>query len=576
MVKKLAACIGDYKKYAILTPIVMVGEVMMEILIPFVMSKIIDIGILGNGGITYIIKMGILMITMALISLCFGAVGGKFAAIAGMGFAKNLRKRLFDKVQDFSFANVDKFSTPSLVTRLTTDVTNTQNAFMMLIRMAVRAPIMLIGATIMAIIMNAKLSIVFLIAIPFLGFALYIIMSKAHPRFVAMLKLYDRMNSDVQENLVGIRVVKAFVREAYEKTKFQNSANAVRKAQVRAEKLIILNGPVMQISMYGCILAVLWFGGNMVMKGSFEIGQISSFINYITQILMSLMMISMIFIMLVISRASMTRIVEVLDEEIDIKDNSTGLQNKVEDGSIEFNHVSFSYAKDKENLTLSDINFHINSGETIGIIGGTGSSKSTLVSLIPRLYDVLEGEIKVGGINVKDYALETLRNDVAMVLQKNVLFSGTIRENLKWGNEAATEVEIVSACKAAQAYDFIMSFPDGLETDLGQGGVNVSGGQKQRLCIARALLKKPKIIILDDSTSAVDTATDSKIRRAFKETLTDTTTIIIAQRISSVCDADRILVLDDGKIDAFASHEELMKNNKIYREVYESQQKGDE
>ncbi len=576
MVKKLAACIGDYKKYAILTPIVMVGEVMMEILIPFVMSKIIDIGILGNGGIAYIIKMGVLMITMALISLCFGAVGGKFAAIAGMGFAKNLRKRLFDKVQDFSFANVDKFSTPSLVTRLTTDVTNTQNAFMMLIRMAVRAPIMLIGATIMAIIMSAKLSIVFLIAIPFLGFALYIIMSKAHPRFVAMLKLYDRMNSDVQENLVGIRVVKAFVREAYEKTKFQNSADAVRKAQVRAEKLIILNGPVMQISMYGCILAVLWFGGNMVMKGSFEIGQISSFINYITQILMSLMMISMIFIMLVISRASMTRIVEVLDEEIDIKDNSTGLQNKVEDGSIEFNHVSFSYAKDKENLTLSDINFHINSGETIGIIGGTGSSKSTLVSLIPRLYDVLEGEIKVGGINVKDYALETLRNDVAMVLQKNVLFSGTIRENLKWGNEAATEEEIVSACKAAQAYDFIMSFPDGLEMDLGQGGVNVSGGQKQRLCIARALLKKPKIIILDDSTSAVDTATDSKIRQAFKETLTDTTTIIIAQRISSVCDADRILVLDDGNIDAFASHEELMKNNKIYREVYESQQKGDE
>ncbi|WMJ88939.1 ABC transporter ATP-binding protein [Anaerocolumna sp. MB42-C2] len=576
MVKKLAVCIGEYKKYAILTPVVMVGEVMMEILIPFVMAKIIDIGILGNGGITYIIRMGIIMISMALISLCFGAVGGKFAAIAGMGFAKNLRKKLFDKVQDFSFGNVDKFSTPSLVTRLTTDVTNTQNAFMMLIRMAVRAPIMLIGATVMAIIMSAELSIVFLIAIPFLGIALYIIMSKAHPRFVAMLKLYDRMNSDVQENLVGIRVVKAFVREAYEKSKFQNSADAVRKAQVRAEKLIILNGPVMQLSMYGCILAVLWFGGNMVMKGDFEIGQISSFINYITQILMSLMMISMIFIMLVISRASMTRIVEVLDEEIDIKDNNTGSHNKVEDGSIEFNHVSFSYAKDKDNLTLSDINLRINSGETIGIIGGTGTSKSTLVSLIPRLYDVLEGEIKVGGINVKDYALETLRNEVAMVLQKNVLFSGTIRENLKWGNEAATEEEIINACKAAQAYDFIMSFPDGFETDLGQGGVNVSGGQKQRLCIARALLKKPKIIILDDSTSAVDTATDSKIRQAFKDTLSDTTTIIIAQRISSVCEADRIMVLDDGKVDAFGSHEELMKNNKIYREVYESQQKGDE
>ncbi len=576
MIKKLVACIGEYKKYAILTAVVMVGEVLMEVLIPFVMADIIDIGILGNGGIAYIIKRGILMIAMALLSLSFGALGGRYAAIASMGFAKNLRKKLFDKVQDFSFSNVDKFSTPSLVTRLTTDVTNTQNAFMMLIRTAVRSPLMLIGATVMAVTINAELSAVFLVAVPLLAIALYIIMTKAHPRFVAMLKLYDRMNADVQENLVGIRVVKAFVREKYEKSKFSNSADSVRKAQVKAEKLIILNAPIMQLSMYGCILAVLWLGGNMVIEGSFEIGQITSFINYIGQILMSLMMLSMIFIMLVISRASITRIIEVLDEEIDIKDNEAGTGIPVEDGSIEFHNVSFSYVRDKDNLTLSNMDFRINSGETIGIIGGTGSAKTTLVSLIPRLYDVLEGEVKVGGHKVGDYTLETLRNEVAMVLQKNVLFSGTIRENLKWGNEAATEEEIIDACKSAQAHDFIMSFPKDYDTDLGQGGVNVSGGQKQRLCIARALLKKPKIIILDDSTSAVDTATDSKIRQAFKEKLTGTTTIVIAQRISSVSEADRIMVLEDGRIDAFGSHEELMKTNHIYREIYESQQKGAE
>ena len=576
MIKKLAGCIGEYKKYAILTPLIMVGEVIMEILIPFVMADMIDKGILGTGGIGYIVQKGLLMISMAVISLMFGALGGKFAAKASMGFSKNLRKKIFDKVQDFSFSNVDKFSTPSLVTRLTTDVTNTQNAFMMLIRMAFRAPIMLIGATTMAVIINVKLSSVFLVAIPFLGLALYLIMSNAHPRFVAMLKLYDRMNSDVQENLSGIRVVKAFVREEFEIKKFSSSADAVRKAQVFAEKLIILNGPLMQLSMYGCIIAILWFGGDMVIDGKFEIGQLSSFINYITQILMSLMMISMIFIMLIISRASITRIMEVLEEDIDIKDTEASLDNKVKDGSIEFRNVSFSYAKEKENLTLSNINFSIKSGETIGIIGGTGSSKTTLVQLIPRLYDVLEGEVIVGGTNVAEYSLETLRNEVAMVLQKNVLFSGTIRENLLWGNEHATEEEITDACKSAQAHDFILSFPKGYDTELGQGGVNVSGGQKQRLCIARALLKKPKIVVLDDSTSAVDTATDSKIRRAFKEKLKGTTTIIIAQRISSVCDADRILVLDDGRVDAFATHEELMDQNRIYREVYESQQKGAE
>jgi ATP-binding cassette subfamily B protein len=574
MLKKLAACVGEYRKYAILTPIVMIGEVIMEILIPLVMAKIIDVGIQGGGGLLYIIKMGILMISMALISLCFGILGGKLAAKASMGFAKNLRKKLFDKVQDFSFANVDKFSTASLVTRLTTDITNIQNAFMMLLRMAVRAPFMLVGTTIMAIILNAKLSGVFLVAIPVLGLALYFIISNAYPRFEAMLALYDKMNSDVQENLTGIRVVKAFVREDYENEKFKKSADSVRRAQVFAEKLVIMNMPIMQICMYASIISIIWIGGNMVINRELEVGQLSSFIYYVGQILISLMMISMVVIMFAISRASISRVVEVLDEEIDIQDNKDSSFNMVSDGSIEFRNVSFSYAKDKENLTLSKVNLKINSGETIGIIGGTGSAKTSLVQLIPRLYDVLEGELLVGSHNVKEYSLETLRNEVAMVLQKNVLFSGTIKENLKWGNPGATEEEIIDACKQAQAHDFIMSFPDGYDTDLGQGGVNVSGGQKQRICIARALLKKPKIVILDDSTSAVDTATDSKIRKAFKEKLSGTTTIIIAQRISSVSEADRIIVLDDGKVDAFASPTELFENNKIYREVYESQQKG--
>lgn len=573
MIKKLVPCVGEYKKHAILTPIVMIGEVIMEISIPFVMAQIIDKGIQGDGGISYTVKMGLLMVLMALVSLMFGALGGRLAAVAGMGFAKNVRKTLFDKIQEFSFSNIDKFSTASLVTRLTTDVTNTQNAFMMLIRMAARAPIMLIGATAMAISINTKLAMIFLIAIPVLGCALFFIIKNAHPRFEAMLAKYDKMNANVQENLIGIRVVKAFVREEQEKKKFELGADEVRRAQVFAEKLVILNMPLMQLCMYGCIVAVLWFGGNMVVDGTFAIGQLSSFISYVTQILMSLMMLSMIFIMTIISRASITRIVEVLDEEIDIIEPESTLS--VVDGSIDFCDVSFSYSKDPEKTALEHINLSIKSGETIGIIGGTGSSKTSLVQLIPRLYDVLSGELKVGGHNVKDYDLTTLRNSVAMVLQKNVLFSGTIRENLLWGDENATEEEIVAACKAACAHDFIMSFPDGYETDLGQGGVNVSGGQKQRLCIARALLKKPKIVILDDSTSAVDTATDSNIRKAFRENLKGTTTIIIAQRITSVCDADRIIVMDDGKIDAFGTHEELMRTNQIYQEVYESQQKGD-
>lgn len=575
MIKKLLSCVGEYKKYAIATPIVMIGEVLMEVLIPLVMAKIIDNGI-SNNDVGYTVRMGLLMALMAVFSLACGALGGKFAAKAGMGFAKNTRKKLFDKVQDFSFANVDKFSTASLVTRLTTDVTNVQNTFMMLIRMAVRSPFMFIFALIMAISINAKLAIVFLVAIPVLGIGIFLIALKAMPRFEKMLAKYDSLNARVQENLIGIRVVKAFVREKFEGEKFIASADDVRAAQVKAEKIVILNQPLMQIVMYVCIVCVLYFGGNLVAGESMLIGDLSAFITYNTQILMSLMMFSMIFVMMTISMASMHRIVEIFDEVPDVNDDDADEKLVPADGSIRFNNVSFSYSRNAENLTVSDINLDIKSGETIGIIGGTGSAKTTLVQLIPRLYDVYDGSIFVGGHNVKDYKLDNLRNEVAMVLQKNVLFSGTIEDNLKWGDENATHEEVVTACKHAQAHDFIMSFPDGYDTDLGQGGVNVSGGQKQRLCIARALLKKPKIVILDDSTSAVDTATDAKIRHAFSTELADTTTIIIAQRISSVADADRIIVLDDGKIDAFDTHENLMASNKIYREVYESQQKGAE
>ena len=572
MLKKLLACVGEYKKYTILTPVVMIGEVLMEVLIPLVMAKIVDVGI-ANGDVAFTVKMGLIMVSMAIFSLCCGALGGKFAAKAGMGFAKNVRKKLFDKVQDFSFANVDKFSTASLVTRLTTDVTNVQNTFMMIIRMAVRAPFMLIIALIMSISLNAELAVVFLVAIPVLGVAVGLITTKAFPRFEKMLEKYDSLNSKVQENLIGIRVVKAFVRERFEGKKFVASADEVRAAQVNAEKLVILGQPAMQIIMYACIVAVIYFGGNMVIGGTFLVGELSSFISYVTQILMSLMMLSMIFVMTTISLASMHRIVEIFDEVPEIRDDDADPALVPADGSIRFNNVSFSYAKDEDNLTVKNINLDIKSGETIGVIGGTGSAKSTLVQLIPRLYDVLDGSVEVGGRNVKDYKLDNLRNEVAMVLQKNVLFSGTIEDNLRWGNENATHVE---ACKQAQAHDFIMSFPDGYDTDLGQGGVNVSGGQKQRLCIARALLKKPKIVILDDSTSAVDTATDAKIRSAFRQELADTTTIIIAQRISSVSDADRIIVLDNGEINAFDTHDNLIKNNEIYREVYYSQQKGAE
>lgn len=572
MFRTIFSHVGEYKKQAILTPVAIVGEVIMEVTIPLVMAKIIDNGI-KEGDIGYVAGMGALMVAMALLSLFFGAIAGRLGAVAGMGFAKNLRGAMFRKVQDFSFSNVDKFSTASLTTRLTTDVTNLQNAFMMLIRGAFRSPIMLVSATIMAVCVNPKLSVVFLFAIPVLGISIFFIATKAFPRFEKMLSQYDAMNGMVQENLTGIRVVKAFAREDYETKRFSETSDGVRRAQVFAEKLIILNMPIMQLVMYGSICAILWFGGNMAVDGDILTGQLSSFIMYVGQILISLMMLSMLFIMFVISRASMQRVYEVLSEEPAIADPE-GASVMPEDGSISFRNVSFSYFGDMNNLALENISLDIKSGETIGIIGGTGSSKSTLVQLIPRLYDATEGTVTVGGHDVREYSLETLRDQVAMVLQKNVLFSGTIKDNLKWGNGDATDEEIIEACKSACAHDFIMGFPDGYDTYLGQGGVNVSGGQKQRLCIARALLKKPGIIILDDSTSAVDTATDSSIIKAFREKLADTTTIIIAQRISSVMDADRIIVMDGGEINGIGTHEELMSSNEIYREVYDSQQKG--
>ena len=575
MYKTIFSHIGNYKKQAILAPVTIIGEVAMEVTIPLVMAHIIDDGI-RQGKVSYVAAMGGVMVLMALFSLIFGALSGRFAAVAAMGFAKNLRSALFRKVQDFSCSNVDKFSTASLTTRLTTDVTNIQNAFMMFIRMAFRSPMMFIFATIMAVRQNAKLSLVFLVSVPILGAAVFTIVAKAHPRFEKMLSRYDSMNAKVQENLTGIRVVKAFSREDYENERFTERTDEVRAAQFFAEKLVILNMPIMQLCMYATITAIIWFGGKMAVAGDIQTGELSSFIMYVGQILMSLMMLSMLFIMFVISRASMERIYEVLKEEPSIKDAENGSQISAQDGSISFRNVSFSYFDDMNNLALENISLDIRSGETIGIIGGTGSSKSSLVQLIPRLYDATQGEVIVGGHSVRDYPLETLRNQVAMVLQKNVLFSGTIRDNLKWGDENATDEEMIDACKSACAHDFIMDFPDGYDTDLGQGGVNVSGGQKQRLCIARALLKKPKIIILDDSTSAVDTATDSSIRAAFREKLSDTTTIIIAQRISSVQDADRIIVMDGGKITDIGTHDELMKTSTIYREVYDSQQKGAE
>lgn len=572
-IKKLLPYLSKYKLFAILCPLAIICEALLEIRIPLLMAKIVDEGI-PSKDITLVMQTGGLMVLMAVLGLIFGALAAKFAAIAAMGLGSEIRKGLFDKIQDFSFSNTDKFSTASLVTRLTTDVNNIQNVFMMIIRTLVRAPVMLISATIMAFTINKSLVAVFLIAIPFLATVLVLIAVTAYPRFGKLLKKYDAINASVQENLVAIRVVKAFVRSKYEKMKFKVANDEMMNAAINAEKVVILNLPFMQITMYACIVSILWFGGNMVIGGTMLSGQLISFISYVTQILVSLMMISMVFITALISRASLSRVIEVIDETIDITDANVSADIKVKDGSIDFENVSFKYNPKAEDNILEDINIHIESGQTIGIIGGTGSSKSTLVQLIPRLYDVTGGRVLVGGVDVRNYKLDELRNSVAMVLQKNVLFSGTIKDNLKWGNHDATDEQIIAACKATQAHDFITSFPNGYETDLGQGGVNVSGGQKQRICIARALLKNPKILILDDSTSAVDTATDTKIREALREHRKDVTTLIIAQRITSVKDADKIIMLDDGKVNAIGTHDELLESNQIYQEIYYSQQKG--
>lgn len=572
MLKTLLNELKEYKKDSLKSPLYMAGEVAMEIIMPLLMAAIIDKGV-ENENIKMVLFIGILMLVIASLSLTFGALSGKYAASASAGFAKNLRKAMFDNIQEFSFSNIDKFSTAGLITRLTTDVTNVQNAYQMIIRMCVRAPFMLIGAMAMAISISPKLSCVFLGAIVFLSLVLFFIMKTVHPIFTNVFKKYDDLNSSVQENVNAIRVVKAYVREDYEIKKFHKASSNVYKLFVKAEKVLILNMPAMQFAMYTCILLISWLGAKMIVSNELTTGELMSFFTYIINILISLMMISMMFVMITMSKASAERIVEVIKEESDIANPENPIK-EIKDGSIEFDNVNFAYKKESKNYVLSNVNLKINSGETIGILGGTGSAKSSLVQLIPRLYDVSTGSVKVSGIDVREYDLESLRDEVAMVLQKNVLFSGTIKENLRWGNENATDEELIRACQLAQADEFIKKFPDGYDTYIEQGGSNVSGGQKQRLCIARALLKKPKILILDDSTSAVDTKTDSLIRKAFKDEIPDTTKIIIAQRVSSIQDADKIIVLDEGIINGIGTHEELLINSDIYRDVYQSQMKG--
>ena len=573
MLKKLLAYVGEYKKVSLLSPLFISVEVMMEILIPFLMASIIDDG-LNKGNMKHIYFIGLLTLLIAMLSLSTGFAAGRCAAKASSGFAKNIRKAVFYKIQNFSFTNIDKFSTAGLITRCTTDIANIQNSYQMILRLLVRAPLMLIFATMMTIYISPGLSTIFIGAIIILGIVMVVVIFLVHPIFLQAMKKYDKINSDLQENINAVRVVKAYVRENYEINKFKNSTDSLRNILLKAEKIIIFVAPAMQFCMYSCIILLSWFGAKKIVAGNLTTGQLMSLFSYTANILMSLLMFAMVIVTITFSRASGERIVEVLDEEPSIK-NIDNPVLEVIDGSISFENVNFSYSNNSEVLNLENINLHINQGETIGIIGGTGSAKSALVQLIPRLYDVLNGEVKVGGVNVKNYDIKTLRDNVAMVLQKNVLFSGTIKENLMWGNKNATEDEMIHACKLAQADEFIQRFPDKYDTYIEQGGSNVSGGQKQRLCIARALLKNPKILILDDSTSAVDTKTDKLIREAFKNEIPDITKIIIAQRISSVKDADKIIVLDDGKISGIGVHEELIISNSIYKEVHDSQEEGE-
>ena len=576
MLKKLFSRLGKYKKSALISPIFIGIEVIFEMLIPTLMAVIIDSGLNGNDGkgdMKFIVIMGLATFGVAMLSLLCGIQASKYASYASAGFAKNLRKDLFSKIQSFSFTNIDKFSTAGLITRFTTDVNNIQNSFQMLIRGFVRAPLMMCVAIFMSFMISPKLSMIFIVAVLFLGSFLVFVIFKVHPIFTAAIRKYDDINSSLQENINGIRVVKAYIREKYETNKFKKATESLKNMLLKGEKIIIFVSPVMQITVFGCILLLSWFGAKMIVVNELTTGQLTSLFAYTTNILMSLLMLAMMLVNIVFSRASGDRIVMVLDEEPSIKNPENGI-TEVKGGSIVFKNVDFSYSNNPDVLNLTKINLEIKSGETIGIIGGTGSAKSALVQLIPRLYDVLDGELLVGGVNVKDYDIKTLRDNVAMVLQKNVLFSGTIKDNLRWGNENATDEEMEHACKLAQADEFIQKFPKKYDTRIERGGANVSGGQRQRLCIARALLKSPKILILDDSTSAVDTKTDKLIREAFKNELPHITKIIIGQRVSSIKDSDKILVLEDGIITAAGTHDELLKTSEVYREVYESQTEG--
>ena len=572
MDKKLLRSVREYKKQSFLTPVLVAAEVFVEVLIPLLMAKIIDVGIM-NGDMAYIIKLGALLVLLAGVALFFGAKAGQLAAVASSGYAKNLRHDIFYKIQDFSFGNIDHFSTPGLVTRLTTDITNVQMAYMFTIRLLARAPIMIVMSLIMTVTISPAIAFMMLITIPVLGGLLIFIAKKAHPHFIEVFDEYDELNNVVQENVNAARVVKAYVREDHEVEKFGKISGIVFRLFTKAEKIVAWNSPTMQFTMYIVVLAMVLIGGESIISGDMLTGELTSVIVYALQILTSLMMVSFVFVMIMIAEASTERINEVLDEVPEMEDKADAV-TEVTNGDIEFEHVNFSYAGEGGNLSLKDVNLHIKSGQIVGIIGGTGSAKSTLVQLIPRLYDVTSGTVKVGGTDVRDYNLKALRDQVSVVLQKNVLFTGSIYENIRWGDETASDAEVERVCKLAQADGFIREFPNQYETMIVEGGNNVSGGQKQRLCIARALLKKPKILILDDSTSAVDTKTDALIRQAFREEIPDTTRIIIAQRVSSVEDADVIIVMDKGEISGIGTSEELLKTNAIYREVYESQMKG--